>query len=41
MIRVFDETGRLHDGKQADYFTFRALPDGSFETCDKRKTADD
>lgn len=36
-IHVTDETGRLFDGRKADYFTFRAEEGGSFVTVDERK----
>ena len=36
-IHVTDETGRLYDGKTADYFTYQAEEQGSFVTVDPRK----
>jgi tRNA pseudouridine38-40 synthase len=36
-IHVQDGTGRLYDGRKADYFTFRAEESGSFVTVDERK----
>lgn len=36
-IHVSDETGRLFDGRRADYFTYRAEENGQFVTVDRRK----